>query len=222
MSILGFFRKIGDVGINGPIAKWYDKNTRENRLTEMMNYAEEVKKHIQEGAHVLEVAPGPGYLSISLAKIGNYNITGMDISKDFIRICTENAKRENVNVSFVEGNVNNMKFDNDSFDFIICTAAFKNFKEPLKSLNEMHRVLKKGGIALIMDMRKNVHKDALKAEAIKISKSGFERFFVTNTFKQLCKYAYTTDQMESMSKQTEFTSYKLELTNIGFNLYLTK
>ena len=222
MNILKFFRKLSDVGITGPMAKWYDKNTRESRLPEMMGYAQEVKKYINEGAHVLEVAPGPGYLSISLAKIGNYNITGIDISKDFIKICKENAKREGVNVHFIEGNVNSMKFDDNSFDFIVCSAAFKNFKEPVNSLIEMHRVLKKGGTALIMDMRSNVIKDDLKSEAIRVSKSGFERFFMINTFKQLCKYAYTTDQMENMVKQTKFDSSKIEMTNIGFNLYLTK
>ena len=33
------------------------------------------------------------------------------------------------------------------FDLVVCRAAFKNFSEPLKSLNEMHRVLKPQGRA---------------------------------------------------------------------------
>jgi len=222
MSILKFFRKTRDLGITGHFTKWYDKNTRENRLSEMIEYAEIVKKHINEGAHVLEVAPGPGYLSISLAKLGNYHITGMDISHDFVKICKDNAKRESVNVNFIQGNVTAMYFDSDSFDFIVCSAAFKNFKEPEKALNEICRVLKKGGIALIIDMRKDVKKEELKAEAVRVSNSGFERLFMINTFKMLCNSAYTTDQMKELVSKTEFSSYNLDLSSIGFNLYLYK
>jgi ubiquinone/menaquinone biosynthesis C-methylase UbiE len=49
-------------------------------------------------------------------------------------------------------NVADIHFPDNSFDFIICTAAFKNFKEPLRALNQMCRVLKSGGTALIADM----------------------------------------------------------------------
>ena len=50
-----------------------------------------------------------------------------------------------------------MHFPDNSFDFIICTAAFKNFKEPLRALNQMCRVLKSGGNALIVDMNRDIY-----------------------------------------------------------------
>jgi len=40
------------------------------------------------------------------------------------------------------------------FDFIISTAAFKNFAAPVGVLREMYRVLKTNGKALIIDMRR--------------------------------------------------------------------
>ena len=39
------------------------------------------------------------------------------------------------------------------FDLVVCRAAFKNFSEPLKALNETHRVPKPGGKAIIIDLR---------------------------------------------------------------------
>ena len=222
MAILKFLRKFKDMGISGAFARWYDKNTRENRLSEMREYAELVKKHIQDGGNVLEIAPGPGYLSIELAKMGNFNITGMDISEDFIKICRKNAENEKVNVSFVTGNVSSMEFADESFDFLVCSAAFKNFKQPVKALQEMHRVLKKGGIALIIDMRRDVTKDELKKEATRVSKSGFERMFMVSTFKQLCKYAYTVPEMEKMITQTEFSKNESQISGITFYLYMHK
>jgi 2-polyprenyl-3-methyl-5-hydroxy-6-metoxy-1,4-benzoquinol methylase len=79
-------RRFKDLGIGGIAARWYDNNTRKNRLAEMKAYAKEAANHIQDGCSVLEVAPGPGYLAIELAKLGKYKIIGLDISKDFIEI----------------------------------------------------------------------------------------------------------------------------------------
>jgi ubiquinone/menaquinone biosynthesis C-methylase UbiE len=143
MGLMRFSRKFKNLGITGSFTRWYDKNTRENRIDEMQEYARETKKYLTDNANVLEVAPGHGYFSIELAKIGNYNITGMDISADFIEICKTNVQRENVNVTFVQGNVSSMSFKDNTFDFIFCSAAFKNFKEPVVALCEMYRVLKK-------------------------------------------------------------------------------
>src|ERR687886_616577 len=123
-------RRFKDIGIEGMAARWYDNNTRKHRLTEMRGYAREVAKHIQDGCSVLEVAPGPGYLAIELAKLGNYKIIGLDISKDFVAIARRNAKEADVEVEFRYGSVADIPFPDNTFDFVICTAAFKNFKEP--------------------------------------------------------------------------------------------
>jgi ubiquinone/menaquinone biosynthesis C-methylase UbiE len=145
-----------DLGIGGITARWYDNNTRKSRLAEMKAYAKEVANHIQDGCSVLEVAPGPGYLAIELAKLGNYKIIGLDISKDFVDIARKNVKEAGIKgVEFRQGSVADIPFPDNVFDFIICTAAFKNFKEPFKASSEMYRVLTSGGTALIIDMNKN-------------------------------------------------------------------
>jgi ubiquinone/menaquinone biosynthesis C-methylase UbiE len=222
MSLMRLGRKFKDLGITGAFTRWYDKNTRENRIGEMREYAKEVKRHITDNANVLEVAPGPGYFSIELAKMGNFNITGMDISADFVEICKTNAKRENVTINFLQGNVSKMPFENDAFDFIFCSAAFKNFKEPAAALREMRRILKNNGIALIVDMNHDVSKEKLAEEAAKLSKPGFERWFQKNTFKSLCKGAYSKKEVENMIKQTSFNKSEIKEAGIGFYIYLYK
>jgi ubiquinone/menaquinone biosynthesis C-methylase UbiE len=222
MGVFKFIRRFKDMGITGSFSRWYDKNTRENRIAEMQEYASEVARHLTPKANVLEIAPGPGYLSIELAKMGDYNIIGMDISADFVEICKTNAKREKVDITFLQGNVSAMPFEDDTFDFIVCSAAFKNFKEPVSALREMYRVLKSEGIALIIDMRRDATKEGLKAEAVKISKSGFERLFMIQTFKSLCRYAYTKSEIEEMIKQTQFAQTDIQESNIGFYIFLHK
>lgn len=146
------FRRSRDLGMNGMLARWYNANTRKHRIGEMKKYAEKVAGYLADGASVLEVAPGSGYLSIELAKLGNYQITGMDISHDFIEITRHNAGEEGVKVEFRQGNAAQIPYPDATFDFKVCTAAFKNFKEPLKALTKMHRVLKQGGTIMIGDM----------------------------------------------------------------------
>ncbi len=113
----------------------------------MQSYANEVEYYVGKGANVLEVAPGPGYLSIELAKRG-FHVTAVDISPDFVEIAKRNASEAAVSVNFLEGNVSNLPFKDCQFDFVVCSAAFKNFKDPVKALCEIHRVLKQKGKAL--------------------------------------------------------------------------
>jgi ubiquinone/menaquinone biosynthesis C-methylase UbiE len=222
MALMRVGRNIKDLGITGPFTRWYDRNTREHRIGEMQQYAREAKRHLTDNAAVLEVAPGPGYFSIELAKTGNYHITGMDISADFVEICKTNAKRENVAVDFMQGTVSNMPFADNTFDFIFCSAAFKNFKEPVRALGEMNRVLKNNGIALIVDMNHDVSKEKLEEEARKNSKPGFERWFMIMTFKGLCKGAYSKRELEEMIRQTAFNKNEIKEAGIGFYIYLYK
>src|SRR5438477_5515476 len=140
------------LGMNGFIATWYAKNTQKN-MAAYHRSAQLVADNVSEGATILELAPGPGYLSIELAKMGNYHIVGLDISPTFIEIAQVKAKEAGVDIDFRLGNASHMPLADDLFDFIVCSAAFKNFSEPVQALDEMLRVLKPGRKALIMDLR---------------------------------------------------------------------
>jgi ubiquinone/menaquinone biosynthesis C-methylase UbiE len=215
-------RRKKDVGIYGGMAKWYDKNTRKSRLAEMSEYADLVSRHIDAGAKVLEVAPGPGYLAIELAKRG-FSVTGVELSKDFVIIEKRNAAEADVSVDFMQGNASALPLLDETFDFIICSAAFKNFSEPLKALQEMHRVLKPNGTALVIDMNYNATKEDIDAEMQKSGMKGFDRWFVKLSFKTFLKSgAYTKEGFEELIAQTAFASHKIEKHGIGFQVWLNK
>ena len=46
-----------------------------------------------------------------------------------------------------------MPYEDESFDFVVCRAAFKNFADPVGALNEIHRVLRPGGKGSVHDLR---------------------------------------------------------------------
>jgi ubiquinone/menaquinone biosynthesis C-methylase UbiE len=72
--MMRFFRRFKDLEIQGEKANYYDKISREHRIGEMKEQAKEITRHIKDGDTVLEIAPGAGYLSIELAKLGKYKI----------------------------------------------------------------------------------------------------------------------------------------------------
>lgn len=212
-----------DVGIGGMAARWYDKSTKKHRMAEMKEYAKEVARHIQNGSSVLEVAPGPGYLAIELAKLGTFKIVGLDISKDFVEIAKRNAKDAGVQVEFQQGSIAGIPFPDNSFDFIICTAAFKNFKDPLKALNEICRVLRSGGTALIIDMNRNASDREIDYYTENIGAKGIDKFFMKLMFKHFLRNgAYTRDEFVDLISKTTFREHRVKEEAMSLYVYLVK
>src|SRR5271157_4627721 len=184
--------------MEGLIARWYSSNTGKN-IEEFKKAAQDIAHRVPSGNDVLEVAPGPGFLAIELAKLGSYRIVGLDISKSFVCIATENATNAGVEVTFQEGNASSMPFESNSFDFVYCRAAFKNFSEPVQALNEMYRVLKPGGEAVIHDLRRDGSPDAIKA-AVKEMGLGWINSLLTRWILHwLRKRAYSQDDFRQMA-----------------------
>src|SRR5580658_1132661 len=114
------------ISMEGGLATWYAKMTRKD-LNEFERLARELAQDLPAGARVLEIAPGPGFLSVALAKLGPFKITGLDISQSFVRMASEHAKREGVAARFIHGSASDIPLEDGIFDLIVCRAAFKNF-----------------------------------------------------------------------------------------------
>ena len=210
------------MGMEGRIASWYAKNTA-NDMAEFQALAQRLVRDIDCGSQILEVAPGPGYLAIEIAKRGSYTITGLDISKTFVEIATANARKASINVDFQHGNASAMPFADDTFDFILCRAAFKNFSQPLEALNEMHRVLKPEGRALIIDLRKDASMDDISAY-IKDANVGWANSLIYKvTFRYLLiPRAYSKRQFIEMGASSRFGAAEISESGIGFEITLRK
>src|ERR1700688_1431797 len=140
--------------MEGVVARWYARiRGTGSQVEAYRNQAAQLTGKLPAGARVLEVAFGPGYLAIEMARFGRLRVTGLDIRRSFVSIAGENAREAGVSVDFHEGDASVMPFEAESFDLIVCQAAFKNFVYPGSVLSEMHRVLRSGGTAVIQDMR---------------------------------------------------------------------
>jgi len=209
------------LAMEGFIARWYARNTR-NR-GDHKETAALVAAQLAAGASVLEVAPGPGFLAIELARLGDFRVVGLDISHSFVEIARRNAKDAGVVVAFHQGNASSMPFEADSFDFIVCKAAFKNFSEPVEALNEMHRVLKPSGKALIVDLRPDAPSDAIRAEVKKMGLGWFNSLLTRFIFKHsLIKRAYSQEQFRQMASQSDFKMCAVKEESLGLGVSFAK
>jgi ubiquinone/menaquinone biosynthesis C-methylase UbiE len=211
------------LGMNGFIATWYAKNTQKN-MEAYRRSAQLVAERVSEGVTILELAPGPGYLSIELAKIGNYHIVGLDISSTFVEIARAKAKEAGVNIDFRQGNASYMPMADDLFDFLVCSAAFKNFSEPVQALAEMFRVLKPGGKALIIDLRPDASIEEIETHIRKdMALTGINFQLTKWAFKSmLLKRAYTKDQIRQFVSQSKFKTCTIDEDGIGMYIRLEK
>jgi ubiquinone/menaquinone biosynthesis C-methylase UbiE len=222
MTTLAMPKPHGDRGMEGMVAKWYAANTGEV-MNEYRDLAKRIATELPQGSSVLEVAPGPGYFCIELAKLGPYAITGLDISRTFVKMAAKKAEEAGVSVSFNQGSASNMPFPRASFDFLLCRAAFKNFAKPVDALWEMCRVLKPGGRGLIIDLRGDASAGTISRHVDGMGLSTVNRVLTKLAFRtMLLKSAYTREQFQQMLSQTEFGSVEIVEDGIGFEIRMTK
>ena len=208
-------------GMEGWTARWYTR-TRRNDMEDFRRQAKSVAARLRAGCDVLEVAPGPGFFAIELAKMGDFKITGLDASHTFVGIATENARSVGAKIDFRLGNASAMPFADQSFDYIYCSAAFKNFSEPVKALDEMHRVLRPGGEAVIVDLRKDTSLADIDRYVNQSGRGGFDAWLTRRSFRWLVKRAYTQDEFVRMAQESRFGACQVNPSPIGFEIRFAK
>lgn len=209
------------MGMEGSIARWYDRTTRKS-MDDFRALASRIAARVPAGGNVLEVAPGPGFLSIEMAKRG-LKTCAVDISRTFVEIAQKNAADAGVSAYFLEGNASELPIETSSMDFVVCRAAFKNFTEPVKAMREMLRVLRAGGTALLIDLRRDVSMSEVEQHVGNMGLSWWNRIITNLTFKHmLIKRAYPLDEIRRMAKDAGWNNLQINATQLGFEASVTK
>ena len=210
------------MGMEGSIARWYDRTTRRDMPEFTALAAKIAGVVVPASGAVLEVAPGPGFLSIELARRG-LQVTGVDISKTFVDIAQRNAAAQGAGVRFVRGDAAALPLADASVDFVVCRAAFKNFSQPVKALSEMRRVLRPGGTALLIDMRRDVPVAALRRYVEGLGVGRLNRWFMMWVFRgMLIKRAYPLDEIHDMAAEAGWVKPWIEVSPVGFEAWMTR
>ena len=209
--------------MEGPVARWYAKVRRSgSQIEAYRRQAAQLTKGLPEGAAILEVAPGPGYLAIELARQGRFHVTGLDISHTFVQIASDNARDAGLSIDFHQGDVAVMPFAAESFDLVVCQAAFKNFVHPGSALFEIHRVLRAGGRAVIQDMNHGASHEDIEKEVAGMKLGRLNTFTTKATLEMLKRRAYSPEQFERLAAESPFRTCEISTGGIGLEVRLTK
>ena len=105
----------------------------------------------------LEVATGPGHVAIALA-LRCREVIGVDLTDAPIEIAKRLTKdRALSNISFQVCDADRLPFQNGEFDLVVCRFAFHHFENAIRTLEEMCRVLRPGGILAVEDLVTSEH-----------------------------------------------------------------
>jgi len=208
--------------MEGAVARWYAKvRSSGSQIEAYRKQAAQLTEGLPAGAKVLEVAPGPGYLAVEIARLG-FQVTGLDISRTFVQIGSENASQAGVTVEFRQGDAAVMPFEADSFDLIVCQAAFKNFVHPASALDEMYRVLRTGGKAVIEDMSSEASHADIQQEVQKMHLGWWSTFSTKATLEMLKRRAYSPARFERLAAESRFQNCEITTAGIGLEVRMKK
>lgn len=103
------------------------------------------------GKQVLDVATGGGHTALAFAKAGA-KVTATDLTPVMLEAAQAFITSQGVlSVAFQEAKAEALPFQNQFFDIVTCRIAAHHFAEPEKFVAEVARVLKPGGIFLLVD-----------------------------------------------------------------------
>ena len=209
--------------MEGMVARWYARiRGTGSQIEADRKEAERLTGNLPAGARVLEVAFGPGYLAIELARLERLQVSGLDISHTFVKIASQNATKIGVTADFHQGDAAVMPFEADSFDLIVCQAAFKNFVHPGSALSEMYRVLRVGGTAVIQDMSSDASHADIDHEVGAMELGPVSSFTTKATLEMLKRRAYSPAKFEQLAAESPFRTCAITTEGIGLEVRLTK
>jgi ubiquinone/menaquinone biosynthesis C-methylase UbiE len=97
----------------------------------------------------LDVGCGTGQLLADIRdRFPTTNLHGLDLCVGMVRSARALL---GPGAELIQGESQSLPFPDNSFDAVVCTHCFHHFSGQLKSLKEVARVLRSGGIAMVLD-----------------------------------------------------------------------
>ncbi len=118
---------------------------------EKIAWRHELDRHLPESPQkVLDVGCGTGVMGLLLAEMG-HQVTGIDLSETMMAKAREKADAQKLSIDLMAGDAEHLPFNDASFDVVVNRHLVWTLPHPEIALKEWNRVLKKGGVVLIIE-----------------------------------------------------------------------
>ena len=210
-------------------AQLYDEYTTESveRYDEAM-----IRRLLQElwlvgrGPHTLiDVGTGTARLLVKIAKHPSFTDTrliGTDYFPDMVAQARETVQRHGLQaqVTIDYADVHDMPYPRDHADFVISRSCIHHWANPVTAFQEIYRVLRCGGVALLHEPRRDPHPEALaefnhKRDQVGVEPARLEEKYTPEEVKRFLKEA-------GLHKQSIVSAPKSGPGSLGFEVRLSK
>jgi demethylmenaquinone methyltransferase/2-methoxy-6-polyprenyl-1,4-benzoquinol methylase len=106
--------------------------------------------------YILDVATGTGDLALAAMKLNPKAIAGIDISRKMLEIGREKIRKKGYSdwIKMIAADSEMIPFSDNEFDVVMVAFGVRNFSDPLIGLCEMRRVVRTGGMVLVLEFSK--------------------------------------------------------------------
>lgn len=120
-------------------------------------YLHELFKHMQSlkpKGRLLEIGCGMGTDLAQLARL-DFDVTGIDLTNEAISLAEKRFKLFDLKADLKTDDAENLSFNDKTFDIVYSFGVLHHTPDTQKSIDEVHRVLNKDGVAVIMLYHRN-------------------------------------------------------------------
>lgn len=178
---------------------------------------------------ILDIGTGTGYLAFPFAKhFPTASVCGIDIAEVIVEKNNATVREKGIhNLSFQVFDGLKYPFSDESADLIVTRYAFHHFPNVVNAIQQMNRILVKGGKVLISDPMRNEEDDkGIIDNFMRIKKDGHIQFYSSNELDELfINNGFTkgnqviTEMKFPFAKQIEYANFYDQITDKEKSLY---
>jgi len=130
----------------GIVQEYYTKSIVKTEQQKMLEKLLLKNGNFTKHNEIADIACGGGTLSYHLSEISNKSkFTLIDYMEESIRISKEINKNNEDRFTINQGDIYDLKFNDNTFDFTFCWQTLSWLDNPMDALLELIRITKKGG-----------------------------------------------------------------------------
>lgn len=189
----------------------YDRGARYYIMPEYKYFVRKILRRGIRSGRALDIGTGSGRLAIELAKAKDcrFDIFAIDISENMIKRARENARRSGVEdkIRFLVSTAAALPFTDNSFDLVISYASLHHWMKPVTVFDEVARVTKETGHAIIRDNKRVYQNPLWKAIIWSISRFMNKRH--RENWPKAILASYTIPEARELLSRSRLKDYRI-------------